>query len=177
MASVTSLIPSHELRAELERLATITFKRRGTTLFRRGDAVSGLYLIRSGRVSLGLECKTPVYPARILGPGAIAGLPAAVSGNPYSLTAKVVGDSELAFVPRDAVMACLQNNPHLCFRVMDMLSGEIADINSAFKEDDPSHRAKAKGVVVVATRRGKLSHRGSSTGPSERSADAADEVR
>jgi CRP-like cAMP-binding protein len=135
MASVTSLIPSHELQAELERLATIIFKPRGTTLFRRGDAVSGLFLIRSGRVSLGLDCETPGYPARILSPGAIAGLPATVSGKPYSLTAKVVEDSELAFVPREAVLVCLHNNPVLCFRVMDMLSGEISNINSAFKHE------------------------------------------
>ena len=102
-----------------------------------------MFLIRSGRVSLALDCETPLYPPRILGPGAIAGLPATVSGNPYSLTAKVVDDAELAFVPRDAVLKCLQNNPTLCFQVMDMLSGEICDIRSAFKQNGSSRRAKA----------------------------------
>ena len=143
MTSVTSLIPSHVLQAELERLATIVLKPNGTTLFRRGDAVSGLFLIRSGQVSLGLDRETPGYPARILGPGAIVGLPATVSGKPYSLTAKVVDDAELAFVPRDAVLECLQNNPRLCFQVMDMLSGEISDIRSAFRQTDSTRRAKA----------------------------------
>jgi CRP/FNR family transcriptional regulator, cyclic AMP receptor protein len=137
-----TLIPSPELQAELEHLATIVFKAKGTTLFRRGDDVSGVFLIRSGRVSLGLDCKTPIYPARILGPGAIAGLPATVSGNPYSLTAKVIEDSELAFIPRDAVLECLHSNPALCFQVMEMLSGEISDIRSAFKQNG-SGRAKA----------------------------------
>jgi CRP-like cAMP-binding protein len=87
--------------------------------------------------------RNSVYPPRILGPGAIAGLPATVSGNPYSLNAKVVEDSELAFVPRNAVMACLQNNPLLCFQVMDMLSGEISDIRSAFRQNDSTRPAKA----------------------------------
>jgi CRP-like cAMP-binding protein len=135
MVSAKNLIPSHELQAELGSRATIVFKPKGTILFRRGDDVSGVFLIRSGQVSLGLDCETPIYPARILGPGAIAGLPATVSGNPYSLNAKVVEDSELAFVPRNAVVACLQNNPFLCFQVMDMLGGEISDIRSAFKQN------------------------------------------
>jgi CRP-like cAMP-binding protein len=130
-----NLIPSPELQAELERLATTVFKPTGTILFRRGDDVSGMYLIRSGQVRLCLDCETPLYPARILGPGAIVGLPATVSGNSYSLSAKVVEDSELAFIPRDAVLKCLQINPVLCFQVMDMLSGEISDIRTAFKGD------------------------------------------
>jgi CRP-like cAMP-binding protein len=139
----TNLIPSPELKAELQRRATIVFKPKGTILFRRGEDVSGLFLIHSGRVSLTLDCETTLYPPRILGPGAIAGLPATVSGNPYSLTARVVDDAELAFVPRDAVVQCLQNNPTICFEVMDMLSGEISDIRSAFKQNGSSHRAKA----------------------------------
>jgi CRP-like cAMP-binding protein len=142
MASTKNLIPTPELRAELESRATIVFKPKGTTLFRRGGAVAGIYLIRGGRVSLSLDCETPVYPARILGPGAIAGLPATVSGNPYSLTAKVVKDSELAFVPRKAVVACLKNNPVLCMQVMDMLSGEITDIRAAFKQNSSICRAE-----------------------------------
>jgi CRP-like cAMP-binding protein len=138
-----NLVPSPELKAGLEQLATTVFKSKGTILFRRGDDVTGAYLIRSGRVSLALDCETPVYPPRILGPGAIVGLPATVSGNPYSLTAKVVEDSELAFVSRDAVLECLQDNPLLCFQVMDMLSSEISDIRSAFKQNGSSRRAKA----------------------------------
>ena len=137
------LIPSPELKAELERRAATVFKPKDTVLFRRGEDVSGVFLIRSGRVSLALDCQTPAYPPRILGPGAVAGLPATVSGNPYSLTARVVEDSELAFVPRSAVLECLQGNPILCFQVMDLLSGEISDIRSAFKQNGSSRRAKS----------------------------------
>ncbi len=138
----SNLIPSPELKAGLEQRATIVFKPKGAILFQRGDDVFGVFLIRSGRISLALDCPTPVYPPRILGPGAVVGLPATVSGNPYSLTAKVLDDSELAFVSRDAVLECLQHKPLLCFQVMDMLSGEISDIRSAFKQNDSSRRTK-----------------------------------
>jgi CRP-like cAMP-binding protein len=134
MASARNLVPSLELQVELERLAKIVLKPTGSILFRRGDDATGVYLIRSGRISLGLDYESPVYPARTLEAGAIAGLPASISGNAYSLTAEVVEDSELAFVPRDAVVACLRKNPSLCFQVMDLLSDEIADIRSVFKQ-------------------------------------------
>jgi CRP-like cAMP-binding protein len=143
MASIKTLIPSPELQAELEGLATVVFKSKNTILFRRGDEVSGVFLIRRGKISLGLDCETPLYPSRVLGPGALTGLPATVSGQPYSLTAKVVEDSELAFVPRDAVLSCLRNNLVLCFQVMDMLSGEICDIRSAYKRNASTLRARA----------------------------------
>jgi CRP-like cAMP-binding protein len=135
MGSANNLIPSPELQGELEHLATSVLKPAGSFLFRRGDEVSGVFLIRSGRISLALDYETPVYPARILGPGAVTGLPATISGKPYSLTATVVEDSELAFVPRPQVVECLKNNPLLCFQVMDILSDEIADIRSTFKRN------------------------------------------
>jgi CRP-like cAMP-binding protein len=135
MGSANDLISSSELQLELERLATTVLKPAGSFLFRRGDDVSGIFLLRSGRISLALDYETPVYPARVLGPGAVTGLPAAISGNPYSLTAKVVEDSELGFVPRAQVVECLKNNPLLCFQVMDILSDEIADIRSTFKRN------------------------------------------
>lgn len=143
MASVKNLVPSAELKAEFERLATVVVKPKGTILFQRGEKPAGVYLIRSGRISLGLDYENSIYPARILGPGAVVGLPASVSGNPYSLAANVVEDSELAFVPREAVVTCLKKNPILCFQVMDILSDEIADIRSAFKQNGSKLRATA----------------------------------
>ena len=143
MASERNLVPSPEFQVELERLAKVVLKPKGAILFRRGDDVTGVYLIRRGRISLGLDYESPVYPARTLGPGAVAGLPPSISGNAYSLTAEVVEDSELAFVPREAVVACLRKNPFLCFQVMDLLSDEIADIRSAFKQSSSHSGATA----------------------------------
>ena len=148
MGSTNNLIPSRELQTELEHLATIILKPAGTFLFRRGDEVSGVFLIRSGRISLALDYETPVYPARILGPGAVTGLPATVSGKSYSLTATVVEDSEVAFVSRAQVVECLKNKPWLCFQVMDILSDEIADIRSAFKQNGSRVRAVVTPVMT-----------------------------
>ncbi len=138
----SNLIPSVELREQLLHLATTVFKPRGTVLFRRGDAVSGLFLVLSGKVSLGLGDDNPAFPVRVLSAGCIAGLPGTVSGNPYSLTAEVVQDAELAFVSRDAVLEILHKDSVLCFQIMEMLSGEISHIRSAFKQTDLNRRTR-----------------------------------
>ena len=143
MGHSSNLMPSLELREQLERLATIVNKSKGSILFRRGDAVTGLFLVLNGKVSLGLETESPVFPARVLGAGCIAGLPGTVSGNPYSLTAEVVQDANLAYVPRQAVIDLLQNDQSLCFQVMELLSGEISHIRSTFKTVEPSRRTRA----------------------------------
>ena len=133
------LVVPPEMREQLLRLATCTSKAKGTILFRHGDAVRGLFLIRSGKVSLALDGANASFPSRILGTGSVVGLPATVAGSPYSLTAQVIEDAELAFVPREAVVDCLRQNPQLCFEVMDMLSGEISGTRFALKRYGTVH--------------------------------------
>jgi CRP-like cAMP-binding protein len=141
VSSGSNLIPSLELREQLLRLAKTIAKPRGAILFRRGDPASGLFLILNGKVSLGLETES-AGPDRILSAGCVVGLPATVSGNPYSLTAEVVKDAELAFVSRDSVLALLHSDSGLCFQVMEMLSGEISEIRAAFKAGDAARRPR-----------------------------------
>ena len=125
------------------RLAKLISKPKGTILFRRGDAVTGLFLVLSGKVSLRLESDSPIFPTRVLAAGCIAGLPGTVSGNPYSLTAEVTQEAELAFVPRAAMLDLLHQDAALCFQVMEMLSGEIGEIRSVFKATDLNRRQRA----------------------------------
>lgn len=133
MASIHSLISSAELREKLERLASIVVKPKGSILFRRGGSPRGVFIVRAGRIGLYLDYESKALPRRTFGPGAIVGLPASVSGNPYSLTAEAIHESELAFVPRHALIQCLKDNPTLGFEVINMLSSEICDMRSMLK--------------------------------------------
>jgi CRP-like cAMP-binding protein len=133
MPVAADLVVSTALRDQLIRIGKPLAKPKGSTLFSRGDEVTGLFLIRSGQVSLELEKGHPAFPARTLSAGSVVGLPAAVGGAPYSLSARVVEDSELVFVSRDAVTECLKKNPTLCFEVMDILSREISSTRTAIK--------------------------------------------
>ena len=131
------LVVSSAMQEQLLLLATALSKAKGSLLFRHGDPVRAVFLIRSGKVRLALDGANSSFPSRILGPGSVAGLPASVAGSPYSLTAEVIEDAELAFVPRQTLLACLQKNPQLCFEVMDILSGEISQTRSVLKRGSP----------------------------------------
>ena len=133
VGSAVDLVVSPALREQLILIGKPVAMPKGSVLFSRGDEVTGLFLICSGQVILELEKGHPAFPARTLSAGAVVGLPAAIGGAPYSLSARVVEDSELVFISRDAVAECLKKNPVLCFEVMDILSREISSTRTAIK--------------------------------------------
>ena len=128
-----SLNAPEELRRQLEVVGTTVESERGTFLFRRGDQVSGVFLIAGGTVRLGLEKDARAFPSRCLGPGAVIGLPAALSDSTYSLTAEVVEDARLIFIPRDCLLNLLGETPSLCFHAMNLLSEELVETRQALE--------------------------------------------
>jgi len=125
-----------ELAAELDRLASNVSLRRGTALFHAGDPLSGVFVVRKGSVLLSVDGDNCIYPPRTAGPGEILGLPATLTGH-YSLTAKVIEESELGFVPGPKVTEMLEVSPRLCMIAMRLMSEEIARVRSALKETPP----------------------------------------
>ena len=110
------------------------FQAQGHGRVRRGDACAGAFLICSGKLRLTLDvADTPFHP-RILGAGCVVGLPSAVGGSDYSLTAEVLEDAELACVSQKALTDCLRQNSVFCFEVMNILSHEISETRSALKQ-------------------------------------------
>lgn len=139
-ARTGGLTVSPAMRQQLLLLGTSVTQPKGSILFRHGDPVRGAFLVCTGKLLLAVEGGDALFPPRILGPGSVAGLPASVAGSPYSLTAEVVADAELSFVPRQALLDCLEQNPTLCFEVMDILSAEISVARSIFKKPPPRSR-------------------------------------
>ncbi len=127
------LVVSAALREQLLALSTAVSKTKGTVLFHRGDACAGVSLICSGKVRLALDVADSAFRPRILGAGCVIGLPSAISGSAYSLTAEVLEDAELACVPQKALADCLRQNSAICFEVMSILSNEISETRSALK--------------------------------------------
>jgi CRP-like cAMP-binding protein len=52
-------------------------------------------------------------------------LPAAISGTPYSLTAEVLSDSELAFLSREELVSLMQSDVSLSLKLVELLSQEV----------------------------------------------------
>lgn len=133
--------------AELDRLATTVSIPKGTILFQCGKAVAGVFVVRRGAVRMSLDDASHLYPPRILGPGEIAGLPATLTGT-YSLTAQVIEDAELGFIPAPRVTELFASSPQLCFLAMHIISEEIARTRSVLK-DGSSSQLPSGGALAI----------------------------
>lgn len=122
-----------ELEAELERIASTISLPAGAVLFHCGDPASGVFLVRKGAVRMALDDSESAFHDRLLGPGEIVGLPAALTGH-YSLSARVAEDSELGYVPAPLVNSLLECSPRLCLLATRVMSAEIARMRSALRD-------------------------------------------
>ncbi len=122
-----------DLKLQLVAIGSPIRSARNAILFQRGDPVTGVFLITTGAAELRLDEKPTALPTQYAGPGSVLGLPAALSNMPYSLTAQVVEEAELVFIPRDKLMDLLRSQPQLCFRVMGILTEEITQTRAALE--------------------------------------------
>jgi CRP-like cAMP-binding protein len=134
-------LPS-EIVKELQKIGLRIVKPEGSVLFRAGDRCRGAFLIRSGRVKLSFEGNDKVYASRVLGPGCMAGLPATVSGGAYTLSAEVVADARLDWIPRAKLLAFLHQNPEVSGAILLLLSEEISRMRKAVKSAAPLLRSQ-----------------------------------
>ncbi len=121
---------SPELIKELKIAAKPLKTKEGTILFRAGERGKGAFVVRRGQIKLTLEGGGALYPSRTLGPGAIVGLPATVSGEPYSLTAEAIKDCELDFISRKDLLALIQRNTKAALQILQILSEEIYNMRN-----------------------------------------------
>jgi CRP-like cAMP-binding protein len=68
-----------------------------------------------------------------MGAGAVIGLPAAFSGEPYSLAAQTKTACRLDFIPRGELLDILRRNPKAGFDIVRMLSEEIYEMRNVVK--------------------------------------------
>ncbi len=130
---------SPELNKALRAASKPIQKKEGDLLFCAGAQARGAFVVKSGKVRLQLEGAGGLYPTRVLGPGTIVGLPATVSGEPYSLTAEAAEDCELDFISRKDLLALLQQNTTAALQILQILSEEIYQMRNTAKKALPEH--------------------------------------
>jgi CRP-like cAMP-binding protein len=120
-----------------------------SVLLRRGDNAFGTFLILAGTVYLdfGVDGSNPLNKA--YGPGALIGLPATLTGRPYSMTATVTADAELGFLSIRELKSLLREQPELQLQLLDILGAKIAQVNQA-KKAMLTKEDKAGGDVGLA---------------------------
>jgi CRP-like cAMP-binding protein len=96
------------------------------TLFRQGEAPTGLYVLQSGEATLVRETASgrAIICLRA-GPGSLLGLPGIVSNEPYTLTGMARKGSEVGFVTRSQFEELLQSEPSLNLMVLQVLAAEV----------------------------------------------------
>ena len=103
-----------ELGLEARQAAARAFRplrvRRGSVLYREGDEVEGLYLVREGFIWLG---DAGVEPATlgVVGPGGLFGEEALVGERARTLGAAALTYAELLFAPKEELAALLEAFP------------------------------------------------------------------
>lgn len=133
---------SPELAANFYQRATTILCPRGDVLFQKGEPGRNVYLIRSGEVALMLS----LSPRRAMGfradAGSLVGLPAAFSSQPYSMTAVVWKEADLAVMSREDFCAMVASNPALAFDVLKILAAETRSARITITEVGMNRRSR-----------------------------------
>ncbi len=117
---------SDELQKELRKISITERLTSSSLLFAQGDPAKGVYLVESGSVGLMLDLRRgKTVFQRKLGKGSLLGLPATMNDTAYSLTARVLSDADLAFIPRDKLLEAMNRNVFLAIEILKVLSEEV----------------------------------------------------
>jgi CRP/FNR family transcriptional regulator, cyclic AMP receptor protein len=118
---------------------------RGALLFVEGQSVRGVYVLCSGRVKLSATSRDArVIITRIVRAGEILGLCAALSGDPYEVTAETLEPCQVNFVRRADFLRLLSTHSEASLRVAKQLGRNYSAALEQVRMLGLSHSAAAK---------------------------------
>lgn len=132
----------------LQRLSEITASAsypKGATLFVEGQAARGLFILCAGHVKLSTSSadgKTLIV--RISEPGDLLGLPAAISGRPYEVTAEVIEPTQANFISRTDFLNFLRQHAEAAVRAAQEMSETYHAAFAEIRTIGLSHSAREK---------------------------------
>ena len=109
--------------AELDEISYPTTFCRDAILFVEGQEPRGVFIVCTGRVKLSTssaEGKSIIV--RVAEPGELVGLPGAISGEPYELTAEALEPVQANFIPREGFLHFLRQRGEAAVRIAQILS-------------------------------------------------------
>jgi CRP/FNR family transcriptional regulator len=136
----SSFIADPKLIAELETHAQPVVPASDGILFHQGDAPIGVFILRSGTITMTMNASSDRCICTKVGAGSILGLPAVVGAQPYSLTAVAQQDSHVLFVKSEDFVSLMRSKPAISFHVLQILAQEVRAARGAYSElVDASH--------------------------------------
>jgi CRP-like cAMP-binding protein len=122
-----------DLQTALHRGCKKIWKAKSSILFRRGQSASGMFVVLRGTVTLDFGVDGALAANHTYGPGALVGMPAALTKRSYSMTATVTQDAELGFWPAEALDALSRKRPDLCRQLLAVLGERISQTRQVAK--------------------------------------------
>jgi CRP-like cAMP-binding protein len=99
------------------------------TIFATGEMPGGIYVLLEGAAEILYNGGKPVHSVRR---HEILGLTEAVANLPYKISAKAVSECRFECIPRDALLAFLQSEPKVCFRLLQLLGTNLHKVYQLF---------------------------------------------
>ncbi len=116
--------------SDIEKLSLhkgCNFHRAGQVLFQAGGYPAGLYCINKGKVKLfKAEPDGTEQVMRLAKDGEVVGYRSLIGGTQYALSAAIIEDSTICFVPRGTFRSLLKENPSFNARIMQLLCRDLA---------------------------------------------------
>jgi len=134
----------------IEGIKYTTSYPQAAVLFVEGQAPRGFFIICTGRVKLyvsGSDGKTLIL--RVAEAGEVLGLSAAVSGDPYALTAETLDPSQVTFVRRDDLSRLMHEHPELALRVAEHLAERYSNTCHEIRSLMLTHSAAGKLATLI----------------------------
>ena len=131
-----------------QRLSEITMTHsypKGAVLFSEGQAPQGVFIVRSGAVKLSVNSTDGrTLIVRFAESGDVLGLPATLTGKPYSLTAEVIEPAQLQLIARKNFLDFLREHGDVALRVAQQLGETYHAAVDEMRTLGLSHSAEQK---------------------------------
>lgn len=124
-----------ELISQFSQKAIKVVCKQDEVLFKMGEPVTSVYLVRAGEVGLMMPVShTHAMMGFRAESGSLVGLPAAFSNAPYSMTAVAWKGTELGVMSRERFIDMIATNPTLSLDVLKILAAETRSARFAATE-------------------------------------------
>lgn len=120
---------------------------KGEKLFIDSDDVTGVYLVKAGKLEMKVSCPVGANILRKAGRGEILGVAPLFCGKPHKLTCEVTTKAKVVFVESGDFLKYLDAHPDARIYVLQMLS---ADVSSCFDLIRGAIEPSTEGAAAVA---------------------------
>ena len=129
--SVFNDLPLNEV-VEMSSSKGCNYYRKGQTIFFEGNRAHGIYCVHKGKIKLhklGLDGKEQIL--RFAKDGDVLGYRAMLSNEPYSLSATVLDDSSICFLPKETLIGLIYKDPKFAMKLMELTCREMGKASKA----------------------------------------------